>query len=194
MKVISFFTRHGKYPEMAQRLTVSCQRLGLPHWCYEMPDKGDWKSSTNAKPRFILSTLLEMRCPLLWVDIDTEILRLPSLVWQNATDFAIYNWRADAGNIQQGPYDPSDLKCSSGVIYLGYTAPAIDLLVRWNEQMVANPTEIDDFVLDKTYKLYRPPVQALWLPKTYNWMTGIFGPPTGECVIRHDYVAGGHRK
>jgi len=194
MKVISFFTRHGKYPEMAQRLAASCQRLGLSHWAPELSDQGDWKTSTNFKPRFILSTMLELRSPLLWVDIDTEILRLPSLVWQGVTDFAIYNWKADAGNTRQTPYDPGDLQCSSGVIYFGYTAPALDLLVRWNEQITANPNDIDDFALDKTYKLYRPPVKALWLPKTYNWMTGHFGPATEECVIRHDYVAGGHRK
>jgi hypothetical protein len=91
MKVISFFIRNGKYPEMAQRLGASCQRLGLSHWAPELSDQGDWKKSTNFKPRFILSTMFELRSPLLWVDIDTEILRLPSLFWQGVTDFAIYN-------------------------------------------------------------------------------------------------------
>jgi hypothetical protein len=192
MIVTSFYTNNGKYPALAARLRASCERLAIRHHIVELPDNGDWKSSNNFKPHLIMSTLLDNREPVLWCDADCEILAPPEI--PDSADFAEYNWKADLKPAWKVKYDPSILLGSGGVIYFKYTAPALELLVRWVAQMNLNPAAIDDQVLDVVYNQIRPPVTAHWLDKRYNWMTGLFGmKPPADCVIRHDYIKGGHR-
>jgi len=193
MIVASFFTRNGSYPQLAQRLSDSCTRLGLHHRIVEAADTGQWKSSNNMKVAVIHQFMFELRRPVLWVDVDCEILKLPILLWEEDHDFAAYNWHGDSDNVNHVPYDPSRLFCSGGVLWFRYTAPAMELLWRWRAALAANPQGVDDQVLDEVYNSARPPVRPLWLPRTYNFMTRLYGDPTPDVVIRHDFVEGGHR-
>ena len=193
MIVVSFFTRNGSYPQLAHRLSHSCTKLGLHHRIIEVADRGQWKSLVNLKADVIQQVIFEFRRPVLWVDVDCEILKLPTLLWEEEHDFGVYNWHADSDNANRFPFDPARMRCSSGVLWFRYTAPAIELLTRWRTAIAANPQGIDDQILDEVYNSTRPPVRPLWLPRTYNFMTRLYGEATPEVVIRHDYIEGGHR-
>ena len=193
MIVCSFYSPNGRYPALAARLNRSCERFGLRAHIQMLQDGGDWNRTTANKVNYLLQCLLDYRCPVLWLDADCELMALPTLLWQGAPDFAVYNWHADTANVNAVPYDPHKLLSSGGVIYFTYTAPAIELLVRWRDAMMLAPTSIDDQTLDMVWAQTRPPVRQLWLPKQYNWMTGLFGDPTSDVVIRHDYIDGAHR-
>lgn len=199
MIAISFYTANGKYPALASRLRKSCERFDLRHKIVEAPQQDCWHRTINLKPGFILQSLLDAREPVLWLDCDCEIRQPPKLlsnVAMTGTDFAVYNWQA------HGDYDGSEITNSGGVSYWAYTAPVLDLLIRWQFACQNNPLAVDDETLDYVWKHFRPPVKPLWLPKEYNWMWSngpqdpvierAFGPVPDDCVIWHDYVGGKH--
>lgn len=191
MIAASFFTPNGKYPELGRRLSVSLDRFGLINKILPISDQGSWQKGNAAKPQFIWDMLIEFRRPILWIDVDCELLKLPHLLWGGTHDFACYNWRADPENANDLPVEPENMLSSGGVFYFGYTAPALELLQRWIDGMKAKPGAADDQVLDGVFKSHRPPVRPLWLPRKYNWMPR-FGRPPVDCVIRHDCAGGKH--
>jgi hypothetical protein len=186
--VTSFFTPNGRYPELAATLRTSCERVGLKHRIVEMKDGGDWLSNNNLKPQIILSTLMDTREPVLWCDCDCEILRMPNV--SEHAEFGSYNWSADPLRINQEiPYDPRTLTCSGGVLYFNYTAPAMELLIRWCDAMNVAPQSVDDQTLSKVYNFYKIPLRVQWFDKKMNWMNGeLFGPAPDDCVILHRFV------
>lgn len=201
MKVVSFLTGQPKYVEQAARLRASCDRFKLPHRIQQLELPGSWANICNLKPQFLLQMMLAIRGPILWCDVDCEILRETGRysgiklaeefgVPYRYCDFGIYNWRADREVSQlYGGYDPSKLLSSSGVVYLDYTAPVMELLLRWADACAETPHIVDDQVLDRVWASNPPPVKPLWFPRTMNWMVGHYGPPTADCIIRHDYQA-----
>lgn len=75
--VASFYTRDWEYPRYAQTLAADCARLGLDHRIEEMPSRGRFAANCSMKPEFIRRVLAEEQRPVLWVDVDSRILRLP---------------------------------------------------------------------------------------------------------------------
>lgn len=188
MIFVSYFTGNGRYPELAKKLMTSLNRFGLFYQIQLLKCAGD-KPPNNAKANFILNKLATFRRPVIWMDCDTEIISLPSLLFQNQHDFAIYNWHADSENTLGMAYDPNKLLCSGGVQYWGYTAAALEMCMRW-ENRLKDDLRPDDQVLDSVFNEERPPVNPLWLPKSYNRMTAHW--PKVTPIINHDWTNGQH--
>jgi hypothetical protein len=199
---ISYFTPDGAYPALARKLQASLERFKLRADIQLRPSFGSWAEACRYKSRFILDKLFQYREAVVWMDIDTEVWKYPEMLF-GEHDFAIYNWTADRGHHLDGriPFNPKSavLLCSGGVQKWGYTAAAIELLVRWIAKFDNTPWKNgDDPLLDAAYNEFRPPVSALWLPKTYNRMDkhtkhwAEIDP--SDVVINHDYVGGRHRQ
>lgn len=193
MIFISRFTNTGHYPELADKLRRSLDSFSLRHSLSEYDAEANWNKSVHRKPLMILSALLESREPVCWLDADCEVCQLPSLLLNTAQDFAAYNWHADQENVGKFAYDPTRLKASGGVLMFGYTAPALELLMRWVSGVMANPDPAGtDPVLDRVFNRFRPPVNPLWLPKSYNRHDSQW--PNVKPVINHVYRERGHSK
>ena len=200
---ISFYTAEGKYPELAIKLKRSINKFNLQSHIVKINSNfASWEQGTHFKSKFILQSLLKFRKPVVWMDIDTEILKSPELLF-GEHDFAIYNWIADKDHHLSGkiPYDPKTktLICSGGVQKYSYTAPSIHLLINWinNLNEPNNKNKGDDPCLDIAFNKGNFDLKVLWLPKTYNRMDkhSIFWSKISRdsVVINHDYVAGNHR-
>lgn len=189
MIAVSFFTNNGSYPALAERLHNSCDAVGLRHKIVSVKDRPTWHNAVNLKPGFILHMLMEAREPVLWLDCDCEVRKFPSLLADTDADLAVYEWRHG-----ERDWDGSEICNSGGASYWAYTAPAMELLVRWGHASQQYPDMVDDQTLDAVWKASRPTVKPLWLPKTYNWMESHFGPTPEDCVIWHDYAEGRHRE
>ena len=140
----------------------------------------------------ILSKLLKHRSPILWLDADCELLA-PFPKPPEGCDFGIHNWCHDPENPDSFQPDPAPLTASGGVMYLDYTAAAVELMVRWVDAMERNPTFVDDQCLSAVYNNVNPPVTPWWMERKLNWMTGLWGEPPHGSIVRHDYTAGQHR-
>jgi hypothetical protein len=200
MIFISFYTSNGKYPELATKLKASLIRHELNYDIEQVDHVMTWEEACSFKSKFILNKLLQFRRSVVWMDIDTEVWKYPELL-EGPHDFAIYNWHADKNHHLEDKIDidpnSKHLFCSGGVQKWGYSAPAIELLLRWNNAVNSlDKSRGDDPILDLVYNTFNPPVHSLWLPKTYNrmdkhtlhWQT----ISNSDIVINHDYTAGRH--
>jgi hypothetical protein len=185
---ISFYTLQGNYPKLAKKLISSLDKFDLEHEIVKVKSFSSWGDGVAFKPRFMLEKLLSHRRSIVWLDIDTE-------VWR----FAIYNWQADNNHHLDNKinYDPNTKTAtiSGGVQKYGYTAPAIEVLIRWISTLDAvDHSKGGDPWLDSVLNTSRPPVNALWLPKEYNRMDKLSRHwaeiPAEKVVINHDYKSG----
>lgn len=73
--VISFYTNNAYYVKHAARLVAQCERLGYHHYIVNRKYGDNWLENCRKKPMFILEMLGKLNRPVLWVDVDCEILR-----------------------------------------------------------------------------------------------------------------------
>lgn len=189
MIVLNRHTLTGKYPALAGLLRESCKRFSIIFDIETVPSAGDFNANNNRKPVFLLDALMTHRQPVVWLDADCEIKKYPSLFDSFGGDFASYNWCADPQNTNGLPFNTNLLRCSGGVLWFNYSAPAFELLVRWRDALAVHPEETDDDMLSEVFNSNRVPAQTLWLPKSYNRHT--FWQDV-EPVINHDFVNRAH--
>lgn len=87
--ILSFYTKNTGYETEASYLIASCKKLGLPFEIEGIDSLGNWRENCSYKPRFILSKLLLLQKPLLWIDADGMIIQKPELLKELKGDFAI---------------------------------------------------------------------------------------------------------
>jgi hypothetical protein len=188
MLFVSFHTG-GKYTDKAKELADSLNFFGLPYVIeYMTPiNDGDWQANCKRKCSFILAALMKHRNPVVWLDADCIMRQYPVMLFDRH-DFAVFNWNAQP-NPLGFDVDPGTLRCASGVLKVGYTAPAIHLLMQWSQTMRDNANMLDDPSLDHAYNVEKPRVDPLWLPASYNRMVAFRQIPA---VIEHNNADGAH--
>lgn len=94
--VISFFTPEWEYPEHARRLQEECKSLSLDYSIEPRDSTNDYKRNTRIKPFFIREMITDLDRPVLWVDVDSSVLAVPTeLVLPNQYDMAAVRMRPD---------------------------------------------------------------------------------------------------
>ncbi len=123
--VVSFFTA-GFYMREAWGLMRSCQQLDLDYHIAQLEDKGDWSTTTNQKPEFLLDMdFLYPNHSLLWLDADARIYRHPALFF---LPFHRAVW-----------YRTNELGAMAGTIFLPPGRNRRVLLDKWIEELAADP-------------------------------------------------------
>jgi len=173
--IINYYTTGTGYAAAAERLAASCQKLGLPHVIEGISSQGSWESNCAYKPRFILRKWRELKAPVLWLDADAVVRRVPGLLAGLEADFAIH--KVDRWQF------------ASGTVFFNQTELALRLLENWVKRCEASPHIWDQENLDAAWQEVSDaaPLKTFWLPQSY---TRIFDRPTlpGEdClpVIEH---------
>lgn len=165
MLILSHYTETGNYPALAAQLRESCEKWGLRYAIEPVPDRGSWLKNVQHKPNWIIDALIAMRESILWLDADSVVRAPPSMLFGTPVDFACFNWNADP-DVRLGA--PSLLRATGATLYFAYSAPALELLLRWARRVHEQPYPIGtDPSLDDAYNLDRPPLRTLWLPKSY---------------------------
>lgn len=129
--VISFYTKTWQYQKHAERLKRECDRLGLASAIEERRDSGSWLANTRLKPEFILQKLVELKKPVLWLDVDASIRSLPlELSLPMDCDFMGVHQRI-------GPRRTWHV----GTMVFNYSTESISLLERWVESTITGSDE-----------------------------------------------------
>jgi len=180
--IVGMFTDH--YRAEAERLAASCERFGLAYDLHAVPTVHHSISARGTddlsftKANFIRHMLAAHVKPVLYIDVDCEILSPPVLIDElvrSRHDFAIYNWCADASNefympIELGGngapetgkryYRPAgsvlwqsdkQLLCSGCVQFYRPSLAARALLKKWHQTIASMDGCADDMVLDFTF-------------------------------------------
>lgn len=91
MKIISFYTEPNDssnfYTENSKRFIKECEKYGLDYHIEELESKKNYYANTKMKPYYIQSCLEKFNEPLIWMDIDTSILKKPNFLLDHL-DFA----------------------------------------------------------------------------------------------------------
>jgi hypothetical protein len=176
--VVSFYTDDWEYPQYAEKLKQDCSRLGLRKYIIRKEDSGGWLANTRLKPIFILESLMRLREPLLWIDVDGSLLKMPELLQSgHGIDIAI----------RPKPKGRSR-KWHVGTMYFNYTSATIGFLQEWCEHIKGHK-ESDEVSLNQMWAEDNPVFKELRiceLPPEYFQMLRASQPePLRKTVIAH---------
>ena len=172
--IVNFYTANTGYEAEARKLQESCRALNLEIYSEAVPSQGAWELNCAYKARFLLRVWEHTKRPVLWLDADAVVRRVPELLRGATCDFAVhkvYGWQF-----------------ASGTVFLNQTRGAERLLRRWVERSAATPSVWDQVTLDLAWEdiVREQPLETLWLPDNY---TKIFDRPSQfgpeEVVIEH---------
>lgn len=124
--VISYFCDvDGKtyYSDHAKRFKEDCDRFQIPHEIYNLQSQGDYQKNCLFKPKFIYSMLINKQKPILWLDIDTYILKRPD-------SFDVFP--TVGVNIGVAGTDPKSLiAIKASPLWFNYNAETLDFVRTW---------------------------------------------------------------
>jgi hypothetical protein len=211
----------ASHSDRADRLLASCRTAGLAATLQEVPavhrsiSPSGSSDMTLTKASFIRRAIEAHGRPVLYVDVDIVFRERPARLetFAASSDFAIYNWLADAWNDAWLPmpvrteagesfvkrfwkfshavdaFDPGQLVCSGAVQLWGPSVAALDLLDAWQRTIAAHPGVADDECLDFAFNNRdNGALRPTWLDKShvrYPWW------PHVRPVIDHPDPVGG---
>jgi len=124
-KLISFYTDTWKYNQCAENLANDCNHHNIDHHIEKLEDQGSWLKNTRLKPKFIYSKIKEFNMPVLWVDVDSRIIKPPY-----AIDLSY-----DVGAVRAEPQ--VNKTWAVGVIFFNNTDVGINFAKSWAESGLA---------------------------------------------------------
>lgn len=152
--LISFYTNDWNYPFYAQKLAADCRKIEMPYKIEQLASTGSYLKNTCLKPQFILDKLLELKSPVLWVDVDGSILRRTLILCQlSMFDFAARRMS-----------EARSRTWHVGTMWFNHTPKAILFLQKWIEN-TGNLS--DESALEKTWQDHGGDLQTFDLPKEY---------------------------
>jgi hypothetical protein len=197
IKVVSFYTQTGVYPELSKRLEKSCQKYGVPITLVSKPDLGSWVKNCGYKSSFILEELNNTpdgEC-IVWVDSDGRFESTPYLLIDTEADFGV---RAEPGGRKKTPagreeislpkHWPSSLTpawFNSGTIFLRKCPKVIELCTEWRNLTQLKVCDWDQWTLQEAWSNTQPKTE--WLPREYCQIDKLHG--RDRAVILHDLAS-----
>lgn len=172
-KVISYYTNDWDYPAYAKKLQQDCQRLGLDYHIVEKPSTNSYISNCQIKAFFIRDMMAEFKIPLLWMDVDGSICRMPQLLSNDS--MAEYDM---AGN---HPLNHPE-RVHVGSIWFNHSPAAVEFVNQWCAG-IERKNGIDDAAFNGTWDLYKHQIKFFALPPEYFRIL-----PRPERDIPHDVV------
>ena len=202
---VCFYT--PEYEDEASRLRYTLDSRGITDYTIKkMKSRGSWVANTNMKAAFVEDQLRAWEKPIVWLDADARVRRLPTLLASLATghqpDIAYF--------LIPKVFDRQPAKCpwnlkrygggavAGGTLYFGHSPRAFELIDRWkalsekrpdrweqqNLQQVLGEMRDEDLRNDVPE---RETIDEVGLPQSYckvfdcKWYSGQQGP----VVIEH---------
>ena len=159
--VISFFTIGTPYQQEAKRLIESCERFNIEHHIVGIAPGENWTATCALKGPFVAECMRKFERPVLWIDVDAEVVRFPSLFENLECDVAAYRGR----------------RLLSGTVYFGNSDAARNVAEDWSNRCVRRSGVWDQLLLDDALRATRRRVVFRQLPQGY---CKIFDKPWAE--------------
>ena len=197
VKIISYYTNTGIYPEFVKRLKDSCERFSLPYEIRRRDDQGSWVDNCNYKINYIIEQLQlaqDNEC-LVWIDADARIMQHPYLFMVTDKDFGI---RAEPGGRKKTPagreeielpknwpYELSPAWFNSGTIFLRKTNTITKLCEEWFNLKQQAQRSWDQWTLQQAWCNVKPETE--WFPREYCQINKLHG--MNKAVVLHDLAS-----
>lgn len=127
--VISYFCDvDGRtyYSDHAKRFRDECLKFSIPHEISELTSQGSYQDNCLLKPKYIYSKLTQHQKPLLWLDIDTFILKEP-MAFDGFANLGI--------NVGVASSDPKNLvQVKASPLWFNFNSDTLDFVREWIRQ------------------------------------------------------------
>lgn len=129
MLIVSYATKGNYEKELAYHLMPSLKKYNIPYDIDIIEDM-NWNKATHYKATFIKKKLLQHKQPLVFLDVDAEILKYPKLFNDISNDYDIsvhyldldLQWRFKKGTRRDA---------LSGTLYLNYNEKVLKFIDEW---------------------------------------------------------------
>jgi hypothetical protein len=171
-KIISFYTGHYQWD--AEQLMKSMNKLDMKNYEVDYKDRlGDWVRNTQIKAPFILEKLKQNNA-VVWTDADSRIRQVPTLFDNINTDIAVfYMPRKHVDRFvlpEHACIQNVNEYLQSGTMYFKNNERVVKLLERWIELNEEDPTQWDQWTLQKA--ISESDVTVTHLPPEYVYIAG----------------------
>lgn len=151
--IISFYTEGGYYEEKAKELRARCSELGLQHDIQPItfPKGTTWSEICRAKVRFYRKMLLKHRSTVMWLDVDTKLLRNVNSLASQSYDIAVF--MRGFRFLPQENFSLYARRFHPGYLILNFTRETLELLYecrRVERETVGDFT--DDYILEEAFR------------------------------------------
>jgi hypothetical protein len=163
--VIAYYTKGTGYEAESRKMVASAHRMGLECEVDGIETRGGWQSNTYYKAEFIRQKMQKHPDrPLLWLDVDVEVKRYPSLFDNQDADFCVnvVDWsRYKAKGNQK--------ELNTSVLYIRPSERTFALMDAW---IARNNAEIDSGRweqrnLQDVLEKWTRPLSVRYLPDAY---------------------------
>lgn len=163
--LVSFYTGDAHYAAAAEALRADCSALGLDHDIRELKlTPGEtWLDACRRKVPFYLEMHRKHRRPILWLDVDSRLTRLPRALENGGCDLAGFL----RGTRYLRDFDPVAMPrfFAPFALYFNFTPQTtafLELMAELEQQSPANVS--DDYLLQEAWLRHRRPLAVLVLP------------------------------
>ncbi|WP_182912864.1 polysaccharide pyruvyl transferase family protein [Paracoccus onubensis] len=151
--IVSFYTEGGYYEQKANELRARCDALGMRHDIQPITfaEGTSWSEICRAKVRFYRKMLLKHRSTVMWVDVDTKLLRNIDNLASKSYDIAVF--MRGFRFLPQENFSLYTRRFHPGYLILNYTRETLELLYeckRIEQQTKGDYT--DDYILEEAFR------------------------------------------
>lgn len=151
--IVSFYTEGGYYEEKATELRARCDELGMRHDIQPItfPKGTTWSEICRAKVRFYRKMLLKHRSTVMWLDVDTKLLRNVNSLASRSYDIAAF--MRGFRFLPQENFSLYARRFHPGYLILNYTRETLELLYecrRVERETTGDFT--DDYILEEAFR------------------------------------------
>ncbi len=162
--IVSFYTDDEYYRKAGKDLIQDCLRLELKYdiELLKSPSKQDWHLACRHKIKFYAEKIHKHKNGILWIDVDTKLLKKPQIFANQKADMAGFL----RGFQYLGDFDPltNPRFWSPAVLYFNYndkTKSFINFASELDDQIDEPVT--DDFLLQEAWKRFSSQLNVLIL-------------------------------
>ncbi len=172
LTIISYYTNDWLYPDYSKKLTADCERLRVNYKVVNLPSRNCYKENCRLKSEFILNSLMEIKSPILWMDVDGSINRIPE--YMSSEELLEY----DLAGFSK-PW--SERSIFVATIWFNYTKNTLSFINQWQQN---TNLLIDDEAFQRA--LWDSTLHTKILPKSdFEILRGINDSSSVGCCFSH---------
>ncbi len=144
--ILAYHTTDKLYSDYADRLKRSLELFNLPYHIFPISSKGNWNNNTSYKPSFLYDMLIHYKGKhIVYVDADAEFKQAPSLFYGLENTCKTIGVHYLNHKLHKGINRPVELL--SGTIYFNNNEETLDIVKKWKEICIKNPSLWDQKAL-----------------------------------------------
>lgn len=166
--VVSFYAGSQYYYEAAKKLKKNCEDANIEYKIEELyiPDNFDWSDICRLKVKFYYDKLRELKKPIIWLDVDSELRFIPEFLLDSKIDFAAF---------QRGFNDLTTFNSikfartwAPSFLYFNYNDGGLSLTESmYNVEKAYKGKATDDFFLEEGWRAVGKNLVALPIPRKF---------------------------